>query len=233
MTTNLYSRALRAFSLLGVAASIVLAGPANPVRAQETAPMPTRGMLSGELQNGPAAERAAASLGHNQFIPYNCVGKPLRVKTDVGYEGVKRTSFDWNSTAVGGDSHRFDKVPVLTTRVFLQNGTCLNAHLSALVGSRKSYGVAALTMFQVSLTPPGGVPRHMIGHFDRPFSLYGPAVALEAENDVDMFAANFFQPVGNMPGGIPQGVYTVNVFWSGHGPGGAIGAAFVLSLYQT
>jgi hypothetical protein len=199
--------------------------------------MPTRGILSRELDNGQPGARMAApsSAAHNPNVPYNCIGGPIRVKTDVGYEGVKYTSFNWSSTAGGGESGRFDKTPVLTTRVNLANGTCLNAHLSALVGSRKTYGVAALTMFQVTLTPIGGTPRHMFGHYEFGYGLYGPAVFLEAENDVDTLAANFFQPVGKMPGGIPPGIYRVDVWWSGGpvGGGGAIGAAFVLSLYQT
>ena len=63
-----------------------------------------------------------------------------------------------------------------------------------------------------------------------------PAVALEAERDVDEFAANFFQRIGNdkANGDVPPGVYRVDVWWAGGpvGGGGAIGAAFVLKLYQ-
>jgi hypothetical protein len=58
---------------------------------------------------------------------------------------------------------------------------------------------------------------------------------LEAEHDVDMFAANFFQRVGTGPHEVPPGNYNVDVFWAGAPPGvtpsGAIGAAFVLKLY--
>lgn len=208
----------------------------SAVQAQEAAPMPARGILSRELENRTGARAPApAAAGHNSSIPYNCIGGPIHAKTDVGYEGVKFTSFNWSSTAGGGETGRFDKTPVLTTRVTLANGTCLNAHFSALVGSKKTYGVAALTMFQVTLTPMGGTPRHMYGHYDTPYGLYGPSVFLEAENDVDAYASNFFQPVGTMPGGIPPGIYRVDVWWSGGpvGGGGAIGAAFVLSLYQT
>jgi hypothetical protein len=237
MIMKFLSRTSRVFSLFGVAASIVLASSASAVQAQEAAPVPTRGILSGELQKSPAGDRmpAPSAAGHNANIPYNCVGGPVRVKTDVGYEGVKYTSFNWSSTAGGGESGRFDKTPVLTTRVNLANGTCLNAHLSALVGSKKTYGVAALTMFQVTLTPMGGTPRHMFGHYEIPYGIYGPAVFTESENDVDTLAANFFQPVGKMQGGIAPGIYRVDVWWSGGpiGGGGAIGAAFVLSLYQT
>jgi hypothetical protein len=227
---------VKVFNLVSIAATIVLMSSASGVQAQEAAPMPTRGILSQELQKGQTTARMAAPSGvHTQNIPYSCVGGPIRAKTDVGYEGVKSTTFNWGSTAGGGESGRFDKTPLLTTRVNLANGTCLNAHLSALVGSKKVYGTAAITMFQVTLTPVGGTPRHMFGHFEYPYGIYGPSVFLEAENDVDAFAANFFQPVGKMQGGIPPGIYRVDVWWSGGwvGGGGAIGAAFVLSLYQT
>ena len=64
----------------------------------------------------------------------------------------------------------------------------------------------------------------------------GRPCSSRAENDVDTLAAQFFQPVGKMPGGISPGIYRVDVWWSGGpigGGGGAIGAAFVLKLYQT
>jgi hypothetical protein len=59
-------------------------------------------------------------------------------------------------------------------------------------------------------------------------------VFTEAERDVDGFAANFFQHVGDDPGDMRAGVYRVDVWWSGGpvGGGGAIGADFVLKLYQ-
>jgi hypothetical protein len=73
----------------------------------------------------------------------------------------------------------------------------------------------------------------MFGHFETPYGIYGPAVALEAERDVDMYASNFFQRVGTGPGEVPPGVYKVDVWWSGGpvGGGGAIGADFILKLY--
>ena len=108
----------------------------------------------------------------------------------------------------------------------------MDAHLSAIVGSRQTYCVVPLTLFQVTVTPVNGGPRHIVGHFERPYgSLKGPAVALEAERDVDMYASNFFQRVGTGPHEVPPGTYRVDVWWSGNGPGGAIGAAFVLKLY--
>jgi len=112
--------------------------------------------------------------------------------------------------------------------VELASGTCLDAHFSALVGSRQMYGVAGITMFQVTLTRmTGGAPRHMVGHYDWPYGMYGPATAIEAEGDVDQFSANYFQRVGTAPGDVPAGAYRVDVWWAG----GPVGADFVLKLY--
>ena len=207
-----------------VALTIVLAA-ATTLTAQEQ-----RGFLSLERTN-PAA--AAAGL-HNPFVPAECRG-PVSLVTDVGFEGVKTTAFNWSSPTGGGESGRFDKRPVLTTKVRLEEGTCLNAHFSAIVGSRQTYGGAAsITMFQVTLTGANGAPQHMYGHYETPYGLYGPAVAIEAERDVDTFGSNFFQRVGFEKGEVPPGDYEVNVWWSGGpvGGGGAIGAAFVLKLYS-
>jgi len=175
-------------------------------------------------------------VAHNSTIQQACRG-PIALVGDAGYEGVKTTAFNWSSTLGGGDSGRFDPNPVLKTTVTLKDGTCLNAHFSAMVGSRQTYGlgVASITMFQVSLTPViGGPAQHMVGHYDTPYGVYGPAVAIEAERDVDTFGSNFFQRVGFGPDDVPPGTYIVNVWWSGGpiGGGGAIGAAFVLKLYQ-
>ena len=193
------------------------------------------GGLLTRIKSDAAARQSAGP--HNQMIPYRCTGGPVYQKVDTAYEGVKTTSSNWANTANGGgETGRYDRVPVLTTRVALRRPGCLNAHLSAIVGSKKTYpGVASITMFQVTLTPPGAPHRHMVGHYDFPYGRYGPAVALEAENDVDMYASNFFQEVGQAPGDVPPGVYTVDVWWAGGpiGGGGAIGAAFVLSLYLT
>lgn len=184
-----------------------------------------KGFLSREQPS--AAQAAPITLR-------TCEGPITRV-VDTGYEGVKTTSFNWSSTAGGGESGRFDKTPVLSTTVKLDAGTCIDAHFSALVGSKQTYGTAAITMFQVTLSPlPAGAPHHpMVAHYRMPYGSYGPAVAFEAERDVDMFAANFFQRVGTAPGDIPPGAYRVDVWWSGGpvGGGGAIGAAFVLKLY--
>lgn len=177
---------------------------------------------------------------HDPTAVQRCKG-PIKKVVDTAYEGVKITSFNWSSTTGGGESGRYDKTPVLSTTVNLtEDCSCLDAHLSALVGSKQTYGgflsIASITMFQVTLTPASGVgaPLHMVGHFETPFGSYGPAVFLEAERDVDVLGANFFQRVGDMPGDIPPGMYRVDVWWSGGpvGGGGAIGADFVLKLYQ-
>ncbi len=160
-----------------------------------------------------------------------------RLVGDVGFEGLKTTAWNFAAVGGGGEGGRFDPVPVLSTTVTLTQGTCLNAHLSAIVGSRQTYGPAfsALTLFQVTLTPAtGAAPQHMYGHYETPYGVYAPAVAIEAERDVDTFGSNFFTRVGTAPGDVPPGVYRVDVWWAGGpvGGGGALGAAFVLKLYQ-
>jgi hypothetical protein len=185
----------------------------------------------GFLHNGPVTSAGV----HNPSVPEGCRGAVGLVQ-DVGFEGVKTTAHNWSSATGGGESLRYDKTPVLTTKVDLRDG-CLNAHFSAIVGSARTYsGVSPVTMFQVTLTPTwiAAPPRHMYGHFEHPYGTYGPAVAIEAEGDVDTFSANFFQRVGTDPTAVPPGTYEVNVWWAGGpaAPGGAIGAAFVLKLYQ-
>ena len=209
-----------------VALTLVLAARTTRVATQEQ----PRGMLSLDKTDTSAAGAAAR---HDPTTPAECRG-PVSMVTDVGFEGVKTTGFNFSNNTGGGESGRFDKRPVLTTKVHLEEGTCLNAHFSAIVGSRQTYGVASIAMFQVTLTPAGGVPQHMYGHYETPYGIYGPAVAIEAERDVDTFGSNFFQKVGFEHGDVPPGDYEVNVWWSGGpvGGGGAIGAAFVLKLYS-
>jgi hypothetical protein len=174
------------------------------------------------------------SVPHNPPVQ-RCTGPISRV-LDVGLEGVRTTAHNWSNPFGGGESGRFDPTPLLSTGVTLTEGTCLNAHLSGMVGSRQTYGPAfsSITMFQVTLTPPGGAPQHMFGHFETPYGIYGPAVALSAEHDVDMYSSNFFQRVGFGPGEVPPGNYRVDVWWAGGpvGGGGAIGADFILKLYM-
>jgi hypothetical protein len=223
---------------MAVAALLALPATATRAAAQDRPPaMQERGFLSLDSARVPAPAAPGARQqvqGHNPNTTYDCRGPVSRVQ-DVAFEGVKTTSYNWSNTGGGGESGRFDRTPVLSTRVTLEPGTCLNAHLSALVGGRQTYGVASITMFQVTLTRlPGGPPQHMVGHFERPYGTFGPAVAIEAERDVDHFAANFFQRVGTGPGTVPAGSYQVDVWWSGGpvGGGGAIAADFVLKLYS-
>ena len=201
-------------------ALIVTAGMSNVI-AQD------RRVFSGENEDDAKKARSAAAAGRAQQL--SCRG-PIRMVTDIADENTRFTPANFFTMPGGGEGGGFDKTPLLTTRVSLRAG-CLNAHLDAIVGSRL-YGVAGLTMFQVTLTPMGGGPRHMVGHFEHPFGSNSPAVATEAEHDVDMFAANFFQKVGNGPHEVPPGVYRVYVWWSGAGAGGAIAFSAVLKLYQ-
>ena len=204
-----------------LAALIVSAGMSSVVMAQD------RRVFSGEKEDDAKKARSEAAAGRAQ--QQTCRG-PIRQVTDIADENTRFTPANFFTMPGGGEGGGFDKTPLLTTRVSLRAG-CLNAHLDAIVGS-KLYGVAGLTMFQVTLTPTGGGPRHMVGHFEHPFGSNSPAVATEAERDVDMFAANFFQKVGKGPHEVPPGVYRVDVWWSGAGAGGAIAFSAVLKLYQ-
>ena len=185
---------------------------------------------------GILSQGVAAGYKHDPTIMEHCRGA-ISLVTDVGFEGIQTTAWNFSAVGGGGESTRFDRTPVLQTRVELKEG-CLNAHFSALVGSAQSYGTSPLTLFQVTLsrvTPLGiGPPQHMYGHYETPYGIYGPAVAIEAETDVDEIGANFFQRIGTGPNDVPPGLYLVDVWWAGGpaAPGGAIGAAFVLKLYQ-
>ena len=212
---------IRGIWFIGMAALLVLIGVANEANAQD------RPFLS---------EEPGKSIAHPSPAS-RCKG-PITSVQDVGFEGLRLTTFNWSSTLGGGESGRFDPTPLLSTSVTLADGTCLDAHLSAMVGSKVTYGplfgVSSMTMFQVTLTPLGTLaPQHMFGHFERPYGLYGPSVSLAAEHDVDMLSSNFFQRVSQAPGDIPPGTYRVDVWWSGGpvGGGGAIGADFILKLY--
>ena len=212
-------------SLSSLAALIVLLSTASEVFAQER-PMFSKEEV--EASKRPSQADATPVLG--------CRG-PIAKVIDVAYEGLKSTPAVFGANPGGGEGGQFDKIPVLTTRVSLTNGTCLDAHLSAIVGSKQTYGFpSSLTLFQVTLTPANGGPRHMVGHYHTPYGIASPAVALEAERDVDMFASNFFQRVGSGKHEVPPGVYKVDVWWAGAppgaSPGGALGAAFVLKLYM-
>ena len=203
-------------------ALIITAGMSSVVMAQE------RRVFSGDREDDAKKARPEA-VAAAQTRQLTCRG-PIKQVTDIADENTRSTPANFFTNPGGGEGGGFDKTPLLTTRVSLKAG-CLNAHLDAIVGSQL-YGIAGLTMFQVTLTPANGGPRHMVGHFEHPFGSNSPAVATEAERDVDMFAANFFQKVGKGPHEIPPGVYRVDVWWSGAGAGGAIAFSAVLKLYQ-
>lgn len=214
----------RTISFASLASLILLLGMPSGSNAQE------RRMLEEPKQNGtPGAAPLAVPK------PLACTG-PITKVIDIAYENVKVTSALFGSNPGGGQGGQFDKIPVLSTKVTLAKGTCLNAHFSAIVGSGQLYGRSRLALFQVTLTPASGGPRHMVGHYETPYGIASPAVALQAENDVDMLGANFFQMVGTGVHEVPAGTYSVDVWWAGAPPGspaptGAIGAAFVLKLY--
>ncbi len=163
---------------------------------------------------------------------------PVKLVTDVAFEGFRFTAFNFNPANGGGEGGCFDPTPILSTNVSLPQGsTCLNAHFSAILGSQQTYGpaLAPLGVFQVTLTPLGGVARqHMIGHYETPYGLACPAIGIEAERDVDTLGSNFFIRVGTQPGYVPPGNYRVDVWWAGappFGAGGAFAGGMVLKLY--
>lgn len=218
----------RAIRFASLAASVILLGTAT-AGAQDR----ERRFFEEPKQDAAPAERGpgAATL--------NCTG-PITKVVDVSYEGVKTTSALYGSSPGGGQGGQFDKTPVLTTKVTLAQGTCLNAHLSVIVGNGQLYGRSRMALFQVTVTPTSfsGPPVHVVGQYHFPFGVtpMSPAVAIEAERDVDMLSANFFQRVGGGPHEVPPGTYQVDVWWAGAPPGsavptGAIGMAFVLKLY--
>lgn len=219
-------------SFLSFVALLVFLSMGNGVSAQER-PMFSKEEVEAtkkaarEAPNEDAAQIARATL--------DCSGPISRV-IDVGDESLRFTSAVFGTNPGGGEGAQFDKTPVLSAKVRLGQGACLNAHVSAIIGSQQTYGVSRMALFQVTLTrldpEPVIGPQHMVGHYETPFGLSSPAVALEAERDVDMYASNFFQRVGEGKHEVPPGTYRVDVWWAGAPDfGGAIGAGFVLKLY--
>ena len=215
----------RATGFAALAASVVLLTTA-------TANAQGRGFFQDVPRQG-AAKQGAAGDSIAQAPPLECSG-PIAKVLDVAFEGAKTTSAVFGTNPGGGEGGQFDKTPVLSTKVELDKETCLNAHLSVIVGSGQLYGRSRMALFQVTLTGANGGPRHMVGHYETPFGRPSPAVAIESERDVDMLSANFFQKVGDGKHEVPPGSYRVDVWWAGAPPGvpsGVIGAAFVLKLY--
>lgn len=205
-------------SLLTLVALIVLFSTANGVYAQQ------RPMFSKEEVE--ASQRPAQRV-------LGCTGAITRV-IDVADESLRSTTAVFGNNPGGGEGGQFDKTSVLSTTVTLTTGACMDAHVSAIIGSKQTYGFpSSLAVFQVSVTRLG-VTKALVGHYRTPYGRGSPAVGLEAERDVDMFAANLFQRVGTGPHDVPPGTYRVDVWWAGAPPGvpgGALGAAFVLKLY--
>lgn len=217
-----------AFSLLGMIGLIILMGTVRTVIAQ----VPEI-FSKAEIEKAMAEGRDNARKPRLQAaaLPLQCFGSISWV-TSIAIEGLKSTPANISSPQGGGEGGRFDKNPLMSTTLRLEKGTCLDAHFSAMLFSSQAVaGVAPMTYFQVSLSRLENtlVPHHMVGHI--PFG--APFVPFEADRSFEMYASNFFQKVGNGPHEVPPGSYRVDVWWAGAGgPGGTLGAAFVLQLYQ-
>lgn len=134
----------------GLAALILSLGPADAANLAE------QGFFA------PLREKAPQSMKLKMPSSYSCSG-PISQVTDVADENWRSTSAVFGTTPGGGEGKQYDPKPLLTTKIKAGNGTCLNGHLSAIVGNGKIYGVSRLAMFQVTLTPANGSPRHMVG----------------------------------------------------------------------
>src|SRR5438132_1128774 len=140
---------------------IGLLSTASWVNAQERQTFPKE-----EVERAKKEEQETAKTAPQAPMPavLGCRG-PITQVIDVAFEGVKFTSANYFANPGGGEGGGFDKTPVLSTKVSLAQGVCMDAHVSAIVGSRLTYGVAPLTLFQVTVTPAtGGPPRHIVGH---------------------------------------------------------------------
>ncbi len=223
MTRKTLITPLLSLAVLMLCSSLAPVGNAQTITAgQQERPTFSKEDVE-RARGGPVHAAAPTTLG--------CRG-PITQVLDIGDESLKFTNANYFANPGGGQGGGFDKTPLLSTKVSLVAGTCLNAHFSGIAGGR-IYGVAPMTMFQVTLTPVNGGPRHIFGHYERPYGTgNGPAVFLQAESDADVFGSNFFQRVGAGQHEVPPGSYRVDVWWSGAGPGGAIGAAFILKLYM-
>jgi len=180
---------------------------------------------------GNASAQSFLVLGGPVEKVETCKGR-VRQVIDATNESVLTTKVQYGTGAGGGEGGQFDPAPILTIPgVKLLAGACINAHVSAIVGSTYTYGTSTETLFQLAMTPVGGGgPMAMEGHYATPYGINSPAVAEAAEPDVDMFAANFFQSTDN--DWFAPGAYNVSLFWAGApNAGGAIGAAFVIKLY--
>jgi hypothetical protein len=218
-----------AFSLVGMIGFIILTGIVGSAIAQ----VPEI-FSKAEIEKAMAEGRdnnAGKPMPQAAALPLQCFGVVSGVSS-VAFEGLKSTPANISNPQGGGEGGRFDKNPLLSTTVRLEKGTCLVAHFSAMLFSGQAItGVAPMTYFQVSISKLENqlAPRHMVGHL----SFGVPFVPFEADRSFEMYASNFFQRVGNGPHEVLPGSYRVDVWWAGAGgPGGTLGAAFVLTLYQ-
>ncbi|HXC57417.1 MAG TPA: hypothetical protein VNU97_19110 [Rhizomicrobium sp.] len=181
------------------------------------------------------AAHGAKPKPHADQTAFNCTG-PVSQAVDVGDESLRSTTAVFGSTPGGGVGGQFDPNPLLDVFVDIPPGSCLDAHFSGLVGSAL-YGKSPLALFEVTVeaaSPVFAPGTPLIGHFPTPYGIPSPAVALQAEQDVDEIGANFFIQAGDGPRQILPGHNRVVVWWAGGPPGstgGAIGSAFVLKLY--
>lgn len=164
-----------------------------------------------------------------------CQGKVNSV-IDAADESVRFTNAIYGTGPGGGEGGQFDRTPVITVKEVVLEEGCINVHFSVISGSAQSYGVAPMGLFQITLTPAdgSGPPVALVGHYNTPYGIPSPAVALEAETDVDMLGANFFRAIGDDKEQVRPGVYNIDVWWAGAPPGvpgGSIAAAFVLKAY--
>ena len=153
-----------------------------------------------------AAETAAKTTRQeNEPKVLGCTGRISQV-IDVGDESLRFTSAVFGTSPGGGEGAQFDKTPVLSTKVELREGACPECSSQRHRGKRAGLRNVKLNPFPGHPHADfrcGGGPRHMVGHFEPPFGGSSPAVALEAERDVDMYASNFFQKVGKGPHEVP------------------------------
>ncbi len=224
--------------LVGPVALSMMLGATGIASAQERPPerptaRPERPILSVPKPAEPGA-RAPAPVPPSQA--YRCAG-PVSKVVDLAFEGVKTTTAVFGTSPGGGEGKEYDPIPIFTFTLALKAQTCLNAFLTAAVGGKPTYGFPSpLTFFQVTLTriATGALPKHMIGHYETPYGIASPGTFIEGEREIEMFSANFFQPVGSGAHAVPAGNYRLDVWWAGApwfaGPGGAIGTAFVLKL---
>src|SRR5437660_1517012 len=99
-----HSRQIGAEPLARAAGELIAVAVSLPMAAQTTRPFLTAGPSPG------------VPPGHDQTAPLQCRGAISQI-TDIGFEAVKTSGFNWSNPVGGGEGKRFDPTPVLTTRV--------------------------------------------------------------------------------------------------------------------